>query len=581
MVVKKKVVKLIKPALLLIFCVLAVFIYFFWRTNTQPYFFDKKLAGVSIKSIKVEDKNYSIDEGKIRPKDQNHPKVSQLTYFYLWTKEDPLFYSPELDLKGLAEAVDFLDREQIDLLKNIRQTQHLYPTDFLKELVKTAQLTDQFLDKPSDNLAYQLIDQQKQTTKAYKKEAQSLANFLSNIKAADTILFNVATNNAIYLDDIRKIAKNADYLTQQINLKERCLKQNQCQRPALNFPKPDISQDNLSKEILSTDDLIKPDLVFNLTEKEVRDLKNKLLLRGIFQTKTPCFGLNEEDLSWPSHLFYLRQRQNEEQIPYVDILLATEIFFRKLVPYSEVAGDKELLNRGIKYTIVHTDNAYMCPYLGYLAEISTLDNFLQKYHPLFENINIAAPKDVKDFLTKSIKDEKDFFDSAYPSYQNLAKLADDYAYLYRLMVESPDSNWVKKLQSIKEDLLKRNLTIKNKLGNINLVFNRATKLVEGSSIRALVNPDKDPIFNKEFTYPYRNFYDLYFMSFSPAFWRSNESLQYLDKKIVSGAVGLEGGWLSYHQALEIYSAEEIKSWYTSRLGIVRKDYERIKKGQSN
>lgn len=581
MVVKRQmVVKLIKPALLLVVCVLGIFIYLSWRSSTQPYFFDKKLADISIKSLKIEDKNYSIDNGKIRPKDPNHTKVSQLVSFYVWTKEDPLLTSPDLDLKGLDEAVNFLDRQQSDLLKNIKQSQHLYPTDFLKELAKVARLTDQFLDKPSDNLAYQLIDQQKQTTKAYEKDAQSLADFLSNIKSADTILFNVATNGQIYLDDIKKIAKNADYLVQQINLKEGCLKQNQCQRPALNFPKPDFSQDRFSQEILSTDDLIKPEMVFNLTEKEVRDLKNRLLLRGIYQTKTPCFGLNE-DLAWPYQLFYIREKHNPVELPHLDILLATEIFFRKLVPYSEVAGDKELLNRGIKYTIVHTDNAYMCPYLGYLAEVSTLDNFLQEYQPLLENKNIAAPKDVNDFLTKSIKDEKDFWERQHPSYQKLAHLADDYAYLYRLMVESPDSNWVKKLQSIKEDLLKRNLTIKNKLGNINLVFNRATKLVEGSSIRALVNPDKDPIFNKEFTYPYRNFYDLYFMSFSPAFWRSNESLQYLDKKIVSGAVGPEGGWLSYHQALEIYSDEEIKSWYTSRLGIVRKDYDRIKKGQPN
>lgn len=575
--IKRKIIILL---FIVVFSVFGFYIYSSWLANTEPFIYDKKLADVSIKTLKVENKKYSIISGKIKPSDANHTKVSHLAQFYLWIKEDPLFYSPDLDLKGLTEAVDSLDRQQNDFLKNIKQTQHLYPTDFLKEMVKTSQLTDQFLKDPSDSLAYLIIDQYRQTTKAYGNEAETLVDFLSNIQSVNTIytttnaiLINITTNSKIMLDDIKKIAQNTNSLEEEINLREKCLIQNQCQRPSLNFPKPNTSL-NASNQTTNTTDIIEPTWVFNLSNAQIKNLKRQKLLRGIYQTKSPCFGLNE-DFSWPNHLFYLNQVDKvSSDSPRIAIPLSTDIFFRKIRPDSEVAGDKELVEQGIKYAMVDSDNAYMCPYLGYLAEVSTMDLFLQKNKPILIDKNIFAPGSTGDFFNQAKKDEKDFFESSYFLYHKLDRLADDYGFLYKLLTENPQTSWAKSLNPVKEDLLKRHLSIKRRLGQINLVFNRATQLVKGSNLRIEVNP-KDPVSVSAFVYTYRNFYGLYYMPFSPSIWRSNESLQYLEKKLVTGAIGPAGGWINYHQALEIYSPEEIKRWFTSRREIVEEKFERL------
>lgn len=568
MVKKRRVLKVVILLIIpLVILYLGISQYLSWKFNSQPAAYYKNLADVTIKSLKFEGINYSITEGMIRPKDSNHKKISQLASFYQWIKEDPLFYSPDLDLKGFEEAVNFLDQQQNKLLVSIKQTNNVYPASFLKEMVKSAQLTDNFLAEPSDRLASLLIDQYQKTASAYQTEANSLvARLASNLpQPLDVILLNVATNNAILSDDIEKIAKNGSNLEEEINIREKCLRGNLCLRPANSFPKPDANSDE--NQSVVQDDILTPELVFNLSSQNLTDLQKQKKLRGIYQTKTPCFGLNEEDLSWPSHLFYLRQRQNEEQIPYVDILLATEIFFRKLVPYSEVAGDKELLKQGIKYTIIPTNNSYMCPYSGYLAEVATLDLFLNHQRSILEDRTIDTSLKFGDFFKRARKIEKDFFDSNYPSYQSLEKLAENYGYLYRLMVENPKDPGIKSLYKIKDKLLERYLAVKNKLGQINLLFNDATDLIEGANQRVELSI-KDPILtDPAFIYTYKNFYGLYYLPFSASIWRSDESLQYIQERLVTGAVSPTGGWISYHQAIELYTSEKIQSWFTGRRDI--------------
>lgn len=525
---------------------------------------------LTIYNLVIEGKEIKLTEGSINNKisDKVKEKTLRLAAFYQWNKEDPLFYSPDLDLPGLMRSVALLGEQDFFVRDNLKRPKSAYPFKFLKKLIDTASLTEEFFESPSDISANSLIEKQFETAQTYKEEAQSLLSILSPKDIPSPVIFNVKTSPQVIVSDLNKIIQNADTLSQEIEKRKSCLNgDGKCERPYKHFLPPEETY-HPSRPPRFLDKKI----IFSFSNNPNLDQ-----IKGPYAAKTNCYGWGK-DFSYPNHYFYISYsdlKNNNLKAPLANVQLATDLYFRRLTEKSVAPGDIVLIKKGIKYAFVSSTTPYDCQYFGNIAEVAEIDKFKSEKKPLLKELSLKD-KD-KETYNNALKQESDFFNSAYPSFDALSSLADHYGYIYRLTLESPGSEIAKVLKKDKEELLKRYLSIKRKLGNIDKIINTSAYYIYG--FRSLELNPYSQFFSKTLYYPYRNFYGLLYFPFSNSFWRGEDNLSYFERTIVRGAVGTEknAGYMTYTQALEKYSKEEVTQWLNTKTQIIEAAIEKKKK----
>ena len=133
------------------------------RISSEIWTLENQYKDVSIKDLNFDGKDYSIKNGKVIGNTDLNTKLKVLRFvaFYQWDREDPLFYSPDLDTQNLKSVTERMSVEQEKLLSIVKETIHVYPTDFLNAFSDVSSFTKKFLQNPSINDAKILIEKQK------------------------------------------------------------------------------------------------------------------------------------------------------------------------------------------------------------------------------------------------------------------------------------------------------------------------------------------------------------------------------------------------------------------------------------
>jgi len=532
-------------------------IFFVIKNFSEEEKLTKLLEDVSIPKIEVGAKEYSIKNGRVEQKVNvfTSVKILRLVAFYQWNKEDPIFYSPDLNIKKIYNSVLKTEESQKKLFAALKTKDRIYPIDFLKSFTETASITQNFFLRPSLEAAKMLSLKQSQTASVYKKDAQSLATLIrdknkyTNKQLKSVVLFNVEESIETVVSDIDKLALNADVLLNELMKREKCLKgMSKCIRPSSNYVRPVLN--------LSTNDPVKNKFL----DKKIifyNKKQNELIVRGPYRAKTPCFGWGE-NYSYPKHYFYVRQDSGT-----IDIQLADETYFKKINSYTVNPLDRIFLQNGIDHRIVASSTLYMCTYSGNLAEISEMDTFLNENKPLFYTVNIDSKEPDSDFFKEANYVEEKVFNSTYPDYEDLKTLSSYYGYAYKLISHNNIFNYPN--QIFKEELLRRKIVINAKLGDFYKILNYTNSIIDYSIQLEWTKPKG----NIEYAllYPYRSYYSIMYMPFSDVVYRQTENLEYLDKTHVNNAVSLNGGYISYTQAITKYPMNEIAKWFNLKVAL--------------
>lgn len=528
-----------KLVLLIFILVILLFILPLLKIKKQIWDLENLLSDISTK-VEVGHKQYQIDHGQVldSPDDMTKLKVLSTAAFYEWDKEDPLFNSPDFDPQGLLSSMNLLSSRQAELLALMYTSQEIYPIKLLTKIAQTANLDKQFQKFPSDNSGQILLSNQLEMVKFYQDSAANLSSSI-NINSRSTVAFNIQLSTSTIVDDLKKIQLNAAALTKEIQTREDCLQTGlNCQRPYKNFPRPSTmtySQDH------------PPLLDKNLVFKNASN--SSFPVDGPYKASSVCFGWGD-NFTAPEYSFYVGFPGSiHDTQTYISPQPATDIYFRKIAADSPFEAERIYFSQGHQY-LLQQANSYMCPQTAYLNELGEIDWFLKNNQPILTSGSQFSDKD----LFKSAQQaENSMFKSSDPSYDQLSNLADYYGYLYKELA------LVKSTDQIKEQLLGRYLSIKNKLAYYNLLVNHETSTLYFELISQKVW--LRPFELSSSAYPFRSNPSLIYFSFSPSVWKLPDQPLFIDKQYVKNAVSPQGGYISYTQAKDLYSQDEINGWF--------------------
>lgn len=554
--------KIIKISALILTLFVIVIVFLFIRGLDEGVRLSRLLSDVNISRIEVDGKAYSIKNGRVEQSVDREAslKVLRLAAFYQWNKEDPLFESPDFDRRfygfsthKLSENLELLGEETRKLQEILNQKRPPYPMSFLHDLARTSISTKQFIKSPSLKGSRELIEKQKNTASSYGEEAGSLLKFISPVTDGGAVSFNIRLTHKIILEDLGKIIKNTKNLISEIEKREGCLDgTGECIRPMLDFSRPK----NITYSNPPAPTFLDIKLIY------VRGIEQRSLF-GPYRASTPCFGWGEK-FSFPEHYFYVS--------PSGDIRLATDAYYRR-TGINLTLGDL-----GTDHIFIPTNLAYLCPYAGYILEAGQVALFLEKYKPIFTTLD-SAPKATQEFFQEAGMKEKEFFNQKHASYNHLRNLSQYYAYAYRLLTQDPNAAFAQNLLDQKEEFLRRYLEIDRKIGFFNRVLeNMAPLTISTRKNYELIPTDIQG--QAKFVYTYKNYYGLFFLPFTTSIWRSSEQLQYLEKRKIENALGLEAGYINYNEAVKHVSREEIDKWYVDIPSLIEELLER-KKNEKN
>lgn len=525
--------------------IIAVIVFLILRGTSERVKLTNLLSGVYVEKIRMEGKDYSIKNGRLQEDidEKTALKIMRLAAFYQWNKEDPLFDSPDFNPEDLIRTIGIIEEEETKLQNILGRKESIYPINFLKNLAEVSKKNREFLNDPSDAMTQDLIGKQKETASLYKKEAQDLLNIIpSSTLDSGGISFNVRITGKVITEDFKKIVKNAESLAEEIKKRELCyLGQGICIRPMHSFMLPVEKQSTPETPLFLEHKLIYPH-----PEADIR---------GPYRALSPCFGWGET-FSHPEHYFYIAHNSKiptKPDLSYVRVELATDAFYRKVTK-----GHPGLGNVDADHIYVPSNLGYLCSYAGYIAEIGQISLFLSKYKPIFEAFE-TAPSNIKSFFAKALAFETKFFNESYQSYKDLSTLSAYYAYAYKILSENSNAPWINNYGK-KEEFLKRYLEIDRKLGTISPSILRLLLLTIGTTENyELIDEVSSRAW--EYVYTFKNYYGISYLPFSRSVWRSQDQLQYLEKKYIKGALGINGGYLNYNEAVKHYTSEEIEKFY--------------------
>lgn len=536
----------------IIFCLLLSGLLVYNKTLTQ------QISDQLIPNLNFAGKNYSIIYGQVKPIDKNYLKVINLVQFYKSIKEDPLFAPPNLNV-NLSHSLSLLKQTEERVLKTNKYEQPVFPIDFLLNVVNVSTLTKSFLQNPSDKSAKDLISLYEQTSQDYQKDLQQLI-FSIDKSEKDKYLEKpyVYINIAIYPETVSKdlsiFQSNSVKLIHLVKKKESCMLYGiKCTGTKIINLIPTSQTQTAIPKSLDTRILFGEDYPKQLT-------------RGPFAVYSNCWGFGE-NYKKPLHFFYLINLDTRYPIKpglkSEHSKLIDQSYFRKLSP--KVPADKSLLDQGLIWQHQRETNTYMCPDLTYQPTLSTIDYLITHKINLFKNIhelNIQIP-DLGEFPRVGLIVEQDFY--KYPNQDNLEQLAVHYWNIYqkigRVLSEHRSQlsqPWFSSLSKFRDDFLDHYLLIKSKMANFDLLLNNLNQDFLSMEIRSII---ADYRYDSYYIYALRSAYSLTYLPFSDLVWKTEEIPDYIQKKRVINAVGEEFNYMTYEQAKNKFSDQEIASWY--------------------
>ncbi len=504
---------------------------------------------------------------------------SNLKAFYQWTKEDPLFTSPNFPSASFLKNVEALEEEQKAMLQYLKVKNEIFPVDFLKDIAYVSSLHQDFINHPSAPLANKLIAAYYQTEADYRKSGEMFLNFLKSdnfLKANDTFVsFNTATDQAVITQDFEKILLNDKFLQKEIADRESCFRQGRnCRQPFQSFQDRNLTE---NKSSFQKDLLPRNILLPFLSEKDS--------LSGPYLVSTPCFGLNK-DLKSPSYPFFVILPHDVVASPDDSRNFQIEYFKLASTNYYKKVQDDDiaLLGYDLDRIMVPESNIYFCPDSSFQNTLASIDNLYRTNHnySLYESLLKLnnLPEKIKAVFEQGKILENNFSKAPYPSEDDAENLIGYYAYTYKTIgdwnknLAYQNSTWLKEVSDKRDTFLNMYLTYSRKFSNIDFILADAVRHFSAFRLRYALSPRA----GLSYIYGIRSMYGLVYLSFSPSVFRQPDPLDYIEKRQVTGPVGFDGIYITYQQAIQKYSSQQIQKW-TIDLPKVIEDY--IRKNHHN
>lgn len=509
-------------------------------------------------------------------KTKEDKKVLGLNQFYLWTKEDPLFTSPDLDGSAFLEVVQALEKEEKQLQGYLKSQEPIYPVAFLKDVVEVDRNHKEFMSNHSAASAQKLIEAYRAAKQDYKTAAESLNKTLQSGQFPDFGAFvgiNTEVSYKVLRADIAKLIENANALGEEIDARAHCLETGKdCKNPLEDLKEPEIKKEDFK---FSQKDLLPKNIL-------LKDYTRDAPLYGPYVVYTGCYGFTD-DLKQIPYPFYVSEKipgRAFPQLSYKYLKLATTNYYKRLLEDPDGPGGY-LLKSNKQWVQQRETQLYMCNDPSYEANLVEVDNFFRSYNQslLFKQISLdSLPEDVKSIIQKGVNIEKSFFESEFPSEVNAANVANFYTYFYKILGDwdkkYADQVWLKEVDKNREEYLIRGISYNRKMSNINIIMANALQNINQIRVRFTVAKQNSGAF--AFIYGFRNFYGLYYLTFSPSFYRLSEPLAYLSLKKVTIPAESRGAHITYQEALKTHSAAEISTWTISENDLLKVEVEKFK-----
>jgi len=511
------------------------------------------LDNTTIQNLKIGDKKYSyvnkkvVAENNQEVSSDKERKVLQLALFYLSVKEDPLFTSPEFDVKSFKTSVSILEQIQTDLLTLAKKNASIFPLPFLKTIPDVFEKEKIFLTDKSLENAQKLLESYSKTASSYKTEITIFTKDIEAKKAylsePDVIQLKTATNTEIMINDLKKIVENGSTLESEVQNRTNCLNFGQnCNREIFFFKTPEIKEIAKDKFNLLPLNIILP----NHPEEPES-------LRKLYIIHSPCWGWGP-DFSSPSNPIYV-DHSNAKLIidaegnypKSLSLKLGNQNFYRKVDSTSNNIN-KGLSEFGLQRVLQSETAGYLCRNLEYQPMSATIDAFIRGYKdkPILGDLD-----------AKIAKFENNFLNSTTPSDNDLLTLSKIYASVYKDL-SSKNTN-----QEVQDESLKRYLMINRQLLNFYKILNKSANEFAHLIQTQEIQPD---IFKEEgvfyaYVFPFKSYWNLLYFPFSTSFWRSDTHPEYLKKVVVNINIPInQKTFITYQEAQSIAGPEEIKKW---------------------
>ncbi|MBI2021340.1 hypothetical protein HYS93_00460 [Candidatus Daviesbacteria bacterium] len=510
------------------------------------------LRDLNISSLKIGDRQYSLEKGRVSSFDKNYLKVINLASFYILIKEDPLFI-PTIDdneLKKLEESIRSLDQTQNFVLKENLLREKVFPTDFLLEVVNVGRQTNLFLENPSDQSAKDLVDYYKKTILKYQQSIDKLSESIDQAPKEKYlerpyVFINIALTPQTVKKDLETIKKNVQALSQEINRREDCLKGKRgCRVPSKQFGS--VADLRLSK--LTPPTALPPDILFGPEFKI-------FTLKGPYGVKSACWGFGDS-FSKKMNFLYITNLNNRLPIEKIQEAEQPKLinlsFYRRL--NLQVPADKLLIDQGLSWQHQTETNTYMCPDLSYQTILATIDRVVKEKPMLFKqlkNLDFKKTQKLSELINKGLEVEENFYN--YPNEDNLEALTSYYLATYKIL-----NSYGTNLADQADKFLKMHLLIKGKITNLSSLLNNLNHDFLSMGLRGVTG---DYHYDSYYIYGLRSAYSLTYLSFSPFVWKEKNLPEYMDKRLVKNAVSEESNYMEYSQAKNKYSDSDIKTWY--------------------
>jgi hypothetical protein len=303
--------------------------------------------------------------------------ILDLDGFYELTLRDPLFYSSFFDQKEFGKAIQGLAESESGLKKILTEGENLrgqileetdfFPKQFLENLGLIDQLTNEFLETPSAELAVNLLETYDAAAENYLQSASSLIEILEKGEMEEemvTIFVDSATSFEIVKNDLLTIKENGYRLKEAVAERENCLiGKTDCRQLITN-------RENIFSPVLSGEnppagermDFIKSTLPYASVEAEIK---------GPYQIESGCW-----QNSGFGHWLYLIYAEEDDRIMALP-KLAEQNYYRKVTSPPQTREQEILLERGLEFISQIETTTYQCPDLTFYPQILVMD-FIDK-----------------------------------------------------------------------------------------------------------------------------------------------------------------------------------------------------------
>jgi len=529
--------------------------------DRAPYYKDIVIEKIYLDN---DDSIYSLKDGNVlkdgavldAEKDSAKIKrILSLAILYQWMKEDPLFFSADLDTEKAAKSVSLLKEKQAEFLKKYNWEYNFFAVNFLEKFTEASAGYKEFENKVSEENAKNLIGKIKSANKEYYNDADNLEKMILKLFSEElgtkgreiaNLYGNSHTNSDIIVTDLEKIKDNSHIVQKEIGKREKCFLGSWkfCQRPAEIFSRPKTPAASGNS-------------MPYLFPKEILELGGAGGYSGPYKIDSLCWKDGGDQYLYvfrdcPGYLDYCRK----------GFSFATDIYFTKLGKDILLPFEKYMHDQGAELLLKNPTTPYTCANMDYEPKITTMDYFYKNFKDKRFYKNLGGKENFKDYpkefqeLVKEGENAEDsFFDSQYPDGKNLEYLANFYGYTYNYLAKESIISLDEK-----EELLKRYVLLSEKLTDFDLLLNKTYYYFWDFAQGYLVNKFNPP---EAYAYSIRSEYSLFFLNFDPFVWKSGAKLEYLIKDKEGSESEKEkskSGIIDYESAVSLYGKENVLKW---------------------